>query len=166
MGWTVVYEADRYIERLGSCIRIVEGRAERIPDDEQHGQETFEFSKGQKPRFLVDIDLVIEGDCGRIILEKASLQFPLGVCIPEAGKQHEPAKSWLHEVVRSHTPKSILFVPGCCGQYDEERQDLIRRAFPEIQMYFPRLGDYCDCIHERLDRVCNDLIKANVLGGA
>lgn len=160
MGWTTALEAKDYVENLGHMIRIVEGRAELIPHDERTGQQTMEFSKGHAPRFIIDVDLVIEGGCACFSVARPSLQFPLG--------KEDPTreKSWLHEIMESQKPKSVIFLPGCCGQYDERHQAIIREAFPGIEMHFPEIvHNYCDNVHAHLDRFSNELIKANVLGG-
>lgn len=165
MSFTMARKPADFLDYVGNFIRIVDGKAECIPEDERHGQRTMDFLAAKKPSFLIDVDVVIEGGCADMFLMEPTRQFLMGKCIKEAGKENEPRRSWLHEVIKEYAAKSVLIIPSCCGPYAEEHQEMVRAAFPNVQFYFPYIGNLHDNTYDHLDQLSDWLIEANIMAG-
>jgi len=146
MGLTRPYEGSWYIGMLGKVARIVDGKIEKIPNDEQRGQKTLQLAEEKKLEFRVPVDLVIECECAQYDFDGDRL-------------------TWLRKLIEEKKPKDIMFIPACCGQMNDRRQEHLRQAFPGITMHFPVIHrDFCDNLHNRYDALCEELLRENVIG--
>jgi len=146
MSLTRPYEGSYYIEMLGRIARIVDDKIEKIPEDEQRGQKTLALAEAKKLEFRIPVDLVIECECARFDFDGERLE-------------------WLRRLLEEKKATSIVFIPSCCGQMNDARQEHLRREFPDIQMHFPKIHrDFCDNLHNRYHDLCEELFRENVIG--
>lgn len=144
-------------------VRLVGRKVQSIPHNERHGQPMMGFEPPPRLTFTLDLDLVIEGGCATREPAQATLQFPMGKRAQVNGKENEPYVSWLHEVVRKKNAHTVLLFPKCCGPYNSQYQDLLRRALPEVTLYIPDVYDLHDNVHAHLDRLCRNLADAGIM---
>jgi hypothetical protein len=159
------WNSNEFLEYVGTYVRLVDGKAEPIPEDEIEGQLTLPFEQTQKPVFTRKIDLVIAGGCEEAYRDKATLQVPMGALMKTFGKEDEPDQSWLHAVITRNNACTVLIFPICCGSYGKQYEDLIRQACPAVEFLFPPVHDLYDNVHSRLDQLCQHLIDAGMMVG-
>ena len=125
-----VMPPQEWLRFLNHALIVQNGEIREKTKHEQNGQQMLPTTGTQHLTLQIRADMILEGSCSDPrMLElmnnsKSAEDFPMGTCIGRAG---EPPKSWLHSIIASHKPKSIIVYAECCGSYLTSYEGMLRQ---------------------------------------